>query len=113
MKVQDVPLRVVFVTERGKRVRLLAPGSSERKMAEEIVRRRDQGQSIREIARSTGLSNSTIRRFITRLLLSQEVEEGVHDAELRRFMAGYRGRRPANPAPAGAIRAVATLRQAG
>lgn len=112
MKVEDVPLRVVFVTERGKRVRLLAPGSQERKLAEEILAKREAGLSIREIARETKLSNSTIRRFITRLLLSQEVEEGVHDSEIRRFLAGYRGRRPAHPAPAGDVRAVATLKQA-
>jgi response regulator of citrate/malate metabolism len=112
MKVEDVPLKVVFVTERGKRVRLLAPGSQERKLAEEILAKRESGLSIREIARETKLSNSTIRRFITRLLLSQEVEEGVHDQEIRRFLAGYRGRRPANPSPAGDVRAVATLRQA-
>lgn len=112
MKVQDVPLKVVFVTERGKRVRLLAPGSQERKLAEEILRQREAGSSIREIGKSTGLSNSTIRRFITRLLLSREVEEGVHDMEIRRFLAGYRGRRPAHPAPAGDVRAVARLKQA-
>lgn len=112
MKVEDVPLKVVFVTERGKRVRLLAPGGQERKLAESIVAKRDAGLSIREIAREARLSNSTVRRYITRLLLTEEVEAGVHDSELRRFLAGYRGRRPASPAPAGDVRAVATLRQA-
>jgi len=112
MKVEDVPLKVVFVTERGKRVRLLAPGSQERKLAEEIMREREAGVSIREIAKSNNLSNSTVRRYITRLLLSQEVEEGLHDSEIRRFLAGYRGRRPQHPAPAGQVRAVAQLRQA-
>ena len=112
MKVEDVPLKVVFVTERGKRVRLLAPGSQERKLAEEILSKRETGLSIREIGREYGLSNSTVRRYITRLLLTQEVEEGVHDSELRRFLPGARGRRPAHPSPAGDIRAVATLRQA-
>lgn len=112
MKVADVPLKVVFVTERGKRVRLLAPGSQERKLAEEILRNREQGLSVREIGRSTGLSNSTIRRFITRLLLTEEVEGGEHDQEIRRFLPGHRGRRPANPSPAGTVRVVATLKQA-
>jgi hypothetical protein len=112
MKVEDVPLKVVFVTARGKRVRLLAPGSQERKLAEEIARERDNGVSIREIARSNNLSNSTVRRYITRLLLTQEVEEGVHDSELRRFLPGARGRRPSKPSPAGHVRAVATLKQA-
>lgn len=112
MQVADVPLKVVFVTERGKRVRLLAPGSQERRVAEEIMRERDNGVSVRTIARSNNLSNSTVRRYITRLLLTQEVEAGVHDSELRRFLPGARGRRPAHPAPAGDVRAVATLRQA-
>jgi hypothetical protein len=112
MKVEDVPLKVVFVTGRGKRVRLLAPGSQERKLAEEILREREQGTSVRTIAQSKGLSNSTVRRYITRLLLSQEVEEGLHDSELRRFQPGYRGRRPTKPSPAGSVRAVATLKQA-
>lgn len=112
MKVEDVPLKVVFVTERGKRVRLLAPGSQERKLAEEINAKRESGLSIREIARENKLSNSTVRRYITRLLLTEEVEAGVHDSELRRFLAGYRGRRPSKPSPAGTVRAVATLKQA-
>lgn len=112
MKVEDVPLKVVFVTERGKRVRLLAPGSQERKLAELILSKRESGLSVREIGREHGLSNSTVRRYVTRLLLTQEVEEGVHDSELRRFLPGARGRRPAHPAPAGDVRAVATLKQA-
>lgn len=109
MQVKDVPIKVVFKNSRGRRIALLAPGSNERSIAEQVKRLREAGVTMREISRQVGLSVSTLRRMMNRLLLTQEVEAGVHDKEIARYLPGAKGRKPNGEdfRPAGQVRAVA------
>lgn len=58
----------------------LKPGSTDRLQAEHVVGRRDKGETVGAIAADMNVSVATVRRFITNLLLAQEVEAGKYDA---------------------------------
>lgn len=58
----------------------LKPGSTDRLQAEHVVGRRDKGETVAAIAADMNVSVATVRRFITNLLLAQEVETGKYDA---------------------------------
>lgn len=98
MQVSDIPLDLVFRNTRGRRVSLLAPGSAERRQAEQVARKREQGLTMRQIEAETGLSLSTLRRLLNRLILTKEIEAGVFDKEIRKHLPGGRGR-PSRKAP--------------
>lgn len=83
MDVLQIPSDVKFYDHRGKHVALLAPGSAERDVAEKIAEAREAGITMREISEETGLSLSTLRRSMNRLLLTQSVEAGERDKEIR------------------------------
>lgn len=96
MNVQTViDSHINFYDHRGKRIALLAPGSSERDVAEAIHRLREQGTTLREIAAQSGLSLSTIRRSLNRLALTEAVEAGERDKELKPLLKNA----PKTPAP--------------
>lgn len=72
-----------FYDHRGKRIALLAPGSSERDVAEKVQALRDRGVTYGEIVEQSHLSLSTCRRNMSRLLLTQAVERGEYDRDLK------------------------------
>lgn len=105
MNITEIPSDVKFYDHRGKHVALLAPGSAERDVAEHVAAAREAGHTMREIHEETGLSLSTLRRSMTRLLLTQSVEAGERDKEIKRA-ARERAReaRASMPQPRAAIR---------
>lgn len=83
---------IKFYDHRGKYVALLAPGSSERDVAERIKALRDEGVTYADISSQSGLSLSSCHRYMNRLLLTESVETGGRDKELRRLVREHAAR---------------------
>lgn len=88
MRVTDVPEGVVMRDHRGKTIALLPPRSEERKQAQAVRRLREQGATMRQISSGSGLSVATLRRMLTRLVITEMVEAGTFDEEIRRVAVG-------------------------
>lgn len=63
-----------------RRLPYLAPGTPQRKQAEQIAARRAKGEALPAIADDLKLSKSTVRRLEVGLALAKEIEAGQHDA---------------------------------
>lgn len=74
---------VVMRDHRGKAVALLAPGSADRKAAETVRRLRNKGVTMRKISEDTNLSLATLRRMLNRLLMTEAVEAGKYDRDIK------------------------------
>lgn len=74
---------VRFHRERGngtfRRIHFLAPETKERETAEYIVAMRDNGETMKAIARSLVMSVAAVRRMINDLIMTEELE--AMDAE--------------------------------
>lgn len=72
--------RVVFHVRRSdgtlRRMSYYKPGSAERRVAERIMRARDKGVPMKDIAAKQHISIPTVRRIINNLELSLHVEAG-------------------------------------
>ncbi|GAA1737763.1 hypothetical protein [Aeromicrobium alkaliterrae] len=61
----------------------LASGCPERKDAEQVATRRQEGETVGTIAVDLNLSVATVRRMTEALALAQQVEDGDHDGKYK------------------------------
>lgn len=102
MNVQEVAAAgVVMRDHRNKAVALLAPRSAERKAAEGVRALRDKGVTMRKISEETNLSLATLRRMLNRLAMTEAVEAGKYDREIKAIIREAKAaQRAAHPARA-------------
>jgi hypothetical protein len=102
MKVTDVPEDIKFYTETGRVIPLLRPSTPQRKMAERMLRQREQyGWTYAEIARHEKVAISTAFRLIRAARTTREVEAGERDTEIRRLTRQRSARKTARKARKG------------
>ena len=84
MNVIDVTAAgVVMRDHRNKAVALLAPRTPERKAAEAVRALREKGRTMRQISEESNLSLATLRRMLNRLAMTEAVEAGKYDRDIK------------------------------
>lgn len=63
-----------------RRVDLLVEGSTKRETAEGIAAKLTEGSTVKSVARELHASVATVRRYLTALELTKEIEAGEHDS---------------------------------
>lgn len=62
--------REVLRTKAGRRIKYLTPGTADFRFAEALYAKRQDGMTKRDIAKETNVSAPTVRRYLTRFVLT-------------------------------------------